>query len=99
MEDRRKHVCEREQDWGMVQQYIKNQDERWERMETKFCKHVDEGERSGGVRDRLLITERKVEELEKRRWVDAFVGGIIGALLGQVAPEVIATVIKWVTGR
>lgn len=96
--ERRQHICEHEQEWGMMQQYIKNQDDRWDRMETKFLKHVDEGEKSGGVRDRLLITERKVIDLEKRRWVDAFIGGIVGALLGQVAPEIITTFVKWIIG-
>ena len=66
-------------------QYIRN----------KICKHVEEGEKEGGFRDRLLLLEQSVSEIKKAQWTRALVSGLIGGLVGgRLAPEVVNLVIK-----
>lgn len=66
-------------------------------IRNKICKHVDEGEKEGGFRDRLLILEQSVSELKKAMWSRVIVSGVIGGLLGgKLAPEVINWLLKLV---
>lgn len=97
--ERREHptVCLHENEWGQIHQYIKNQDERWQRIEGKVCRHIDEGERSGGVRDRVLVLEREIGVLKQGYWKVGLSTGFLGALLGQITPEVLTTLVKWIT--
>jgi hypothetical protein len=60
------------------------------------CKHIEEGERDGGYRDRLLILEQAVSELKKAMWVRVIVSGFIGGLLGTGSSDAIGVVIKWI---
>lgn len=66
-------------------------------IRNKICKHVDEGEKEGGFRDRLLLLEQSVAELKKAQWTRALVSGLIGGLVGgRLAPEVMNLIIKMI---
>ncbi len=60
----------------------------------KVCNHVTEGEGPGGWRDRLVILEQEVRLLKSSIWKIGLGSGVIGALVGNAAPEVIKLVAK-----
>jgi len=62
-------------------------------IKDKVCNHVTEGEGPGGWRDRLVILEQEVRTIKSSIWKIGLASGMIGALLGDAAPEVI----KWIT--
>ena len=99
-------VCLHEHEWGEIQQYIKNQDERWIKIEDKVCRHIDEGERPGGVRERLLIVEQllkaqrnEISVIKQGYWKVGLACGFIGALLGNIAPEAFRLIATWIVGK
>lgn len=64
-------------------------------IRSKVCKHVEEGEKEGGFRDRLLLVEQEADILKKAMWVKIGVAGMIGGLIGgRLAPEVINLLVK-----
>lgn len=64
-------------------------------IRNKICKHVEEGEKEGGFRDRLLLLERSVSELKKALWGRVFVAGLVGGLVGgKLTPEIINFLMK-----
>jgi hypothetical protein len=79
-----------------------------ETLERRMLAHVDEGERPGGHRDRLLRLETEHEQvkddiksnttriraLRSELWKVAFIGGVIGGVVGKFATEMIDSVIK-----
>lgn len=67
------------------------------KVETKICKHIDEGECQGGFRDRLIILEQEVSALKKAEWFRLITAGLIGGLMGNIAPEVVVTLVRWIT--
>lgn len=69
------------------------------KMETVFCKHIDEAERQGGQRDRLVIAEQEIAALRKSVWKIGITAGFVGALIGNVAPEVISLFVKFLIGH
>lgn len=91
-------TCLHEHEWGQIQEYIKNQNERWAKIEEKIYKHIDEGERAGGVRERLVVLEREVKNIQDDFWKVGVSGGFIGALLGNIAPDVVSVFVKWIVG-
>lgn len=78
----------------------------------KLNKHIEEGEKDGGFRDRLILAEGKIIDNEKKigahqlsidsfpkhyvlfTLIGAMVGGVIGGLLAQAAPEVFGWIVK-----
>jgi hypothetical protein len=68
-------------------------------VRNKICKHVDEGEKEGGFRDRVLRLEIDVSELKKRFWLSSILGGIVGALIGSGSNDAIVALIKWIMGK
>lgn len=50
-----KHYCLKEQDWGRLWEIVK-----------RHTAHVVEGDGDGGFRDRLLVTEKSVEAMNKK---------------------------------
>jgi hypothetical protein len=65
-------------------------------IRNKICKHVDEGEKEGGFRDRLLLLEQAVSELKKAMWIRVAVAGAIGGLIGSGSNDVLVMFIKWI---
>jgi hypothetical protein len=88
-------VCLHEKDWGEVTITMLNVRESLNRIENKMCKHIDEGERPGGVRDRVNRIEWEVSEFKKRFWWSSIMGGLIGALIGSGSSDVIRIFINW----
>ncbi len=50
------------------------------------------------IPDRVLKTEISIKDLRDRFWLSSLVGGIIGALLGTGATDVMSKLIKWFLG-
>ena len=81
------HQCLYEERWGKILTNLEN-------ITTKICKHIEEGEKEGGFRDRLLLLEQTVCTLKKSYWKTALVCGIIGGLLGKVSPDIFNIFVK-----
>ena len=60
----------------------------------KVCKHVEEGEKEGGFRDRLLVIEGEVSALKKAEWTRLIIAGLIGGLLGKLTPDLFSFLVK-----
>jgi len=81
-----------------------------ETLECRMLSHVEEGERPGGHRDRLLKLETEHEQvkddikantvrvraLRAELWKVAFLGGVVGGVVGKFATELIDAVLKLV---
>jgi hypothetical protein len=88
-------------------QVIKRIDDTLDRIESRVCQHISEGEREGGFRDRIIkleitvqeILSREIKELKIRFWSSAIIGGLIGALLGSGSNDILAMFIKWIMGK
>ena len=71
---------------------------RLDTVENKVEKHIDEAEKEGGHRDRLLIIETQVKTMEKNAQKTALFSGLIGALIGKLSPDLINFLIAHVFG-
>ena len=89
-------VCLHESDWGEMKATMKNLFETFSRMESKICDHIHEGERPGGVRDRVSKVEWEVSEMKKRFWWSSIMGGVIGALIGSGSGDLVSMFIRWI---
>lgn len=78
---------------------IKRIDETLERIEKKICFHIEEGEKTGGFRDRVLKLEMDFKEMKNRFWASALIGGIIGALIGSGSGDVLRIFLGWIMKR
>jgi len=74
-------------------------------IRNKLCKHVDEGERDGGFRDRLLLAEKEITDLKndiqrisRGRWIIGFVSGIVSTLIATGSRDILVLLIKWIMG-
>ena len=70
-------------------------------MREKFAKHVDDGEKPFGYRDRLLICEgemktikQEILRLNTEVWKVGIIAGLIGSLVGQLTPELVKVLIN-----
>lgn len=61
-------------------------------IRTRVCEHIDEGEKQGGFRDRVLVLERELGHF--KAWI--FVAGVLGGLVGKLTPDVISFLLKCV---
>lgn len=66
-------------------------------IQDRMMHHVDEGERPGGYRDRLIVAELEISTIKKGYWKACIVSGIIGGMLGNLTPDLINAVFKIVT--
>lgn len=76
-------------DVSYIKKYIESQDAR-------IAKHIDEGEKQGGFRDRLITLEQQMDNFKKAMWIRVGVAGILGGLIGSGSADVIALFLKWV---
>ena len=84
--------CLKEEDWGKVKSDM-------EFFKSKVCKHVNEGDRPGGYRDRLLIAEKEISIIKKGYWIAAVVAGAVGGLIGKLTPDLVSFFIKQVFAK
>ena len=68
-------------------------------IKSKVCSHVEEGEKQGGFRDRLVIVEQDISALKKAKWITAITAGLIGGLVSQLTPEVFTWLIRLIIPR
>ena len=73
---------------GFIKEYIEKQDAR-------ITKHIEEGEKSGGFRDRLIIVEQNLSALKKAMWIRVIVAGLIGGLIGSGSADALGLFLRW----
>jgi len=63
--------------------------------------HIEEGDKAGGFRDRLIFAETSVKlckaeisTLKKNRWLVGIVSGLVGGLVSQLSPELVNLIIR-----
>lgn len=74
-------------------------------IRSKVCQHVDDGEKEGGFRDRLLLAEKEIMSLRSEikaiargRWIIGFVSGTVSTLIATGSRDVLLVFIKWIMG-
>lgn len=88
-------VCLHENDWGKFMANIENLTKSFNNMEHKISSHIHEGEKPGGVRDRVAKLEWEISELKKRFWYSSAIGGVIGALVGSGSADILRSFLNW----
>lgn len=68
-------------------------------IKDRVCNHIEEGDKQGGYRDRVVILEQQLSALRTSVWKISATAGFIGALLGNIIPEAIQLLSKWVVGK
>jgi hypothetical protein len=59
----------------------------FDEFKDRIAEHIEEGEKTGGVRDRVTALELEVAALKKVIWKTAIVSGLIGGFISQLTPE------------
>jgi len=74
-------------------------------IKDKVISHIEDGERRGGYRDRLVTVENQNETLQKELiaikkgiWKIGVTAGVIGGLIGHGTPELAKFILKVVLG-
>jgi hypothetical protein len=67
-------------------------------IKDRVCTHIEEGEKYGGYRDRLLLIENEFKSFKKSVWYSSILSGIIGALIAIGSKDILLVLIKWITG-
>ena len=68
----------------------------FEEIKERMVEHIHEGEKAGGVRERLTLLEVQVKELKKILWIRVFIAGVIGGLVGSKSIDVVTSLIQWI---
>jgi len=84
------HNCNYEERWGKVLAQLEN-------MSAKICGHINEGDKQGGFRDRIIILEQEVSALKQAEWGRVIAAGVIGGLIGNLSPDLIKGLL-WLVG-
>lgn len=87
---------EQVKDTAMIKQTVSDLKTSFDEVRDRMVAHITEGEKQGGVRDRVSKLEWKVESIEARFWIPSIVGGVIGALIGSGSSSVILTFVNWI---
>ena len=83
-------------DLATVKQTVLDMKNSFDDIKGRMVAHINEGERPGGVRDRLSKLEWEVSEFKKRFWWSSIMGGVIGALIGSGSSDVVINFLNWV---
>ena len=70
-------------------------------IESKICNHVHDSDRPGGYRDRVVGLElsqnnlvKEISIIKSGYWKACIVSGVIGGLLGKLAPDFFLGILK-----
>jgi len=71
-------------------------------VKDKISTHIDDGEKQGGFRDRLVIIEHtqkeiivpQMNELKKNIWSQCILAGLLGGLIGHITPQIFELLVK-----
>jgi hypothetical protein len=63
----------------------------------KFDRHVYDGEKVGGYRDRLMKVESDISALKKAEWFRVIIAGLIGGLVANNTPDFFTMLMKLIT--
>jgi hypothetical protein len=81
-------------DLATIKQVTNDMHASFQEVKLRFIGHIQEGERPGGIRERVLILEREVSALKKAMWFRCIVSGLIGGLVGSGAADAISLIVK-----
>lgn len=101
-EERRQHeYCEKHIELAEDIAVIKNS---LQNIAERICKHIEEGEKTGGIRDKVFVNENEIRRIEqmvkenkKSVWLSGIIGGVIGGLLAKSSPEFFSLLSKVIT--
>jgi len=68
-------------------------------IKENVCRHIKEGEKEGGFRDRLLIAEKEIAVIKQGYWKACLISGLFGGLLGKLSPDFFNWLVKTVFAR
>jgi len=71
-----------------IEQNLSNFKKTFDEVKDRFVNHINEGERPGGMRERVIIMEQTISAIRQGYWKTAVVAGIIGGLLGKISPDI-----------
>jgi len=68
----------------------------FEEIKSRMVDHINEGERPGGIRERVFAIEKDISALKKAMWARVSVAGVIGGLIGAGSADAVIELIKWI---
>lgn len=82
-------------DMATVKQVVENMDKSFQEVKNRMVAHINDGEKEGGVRDRVKALEKEtkslsesVSSLKKAEWKRVIVAGVIGGAVSR-SPEIL----------
>ena len=78
--------CRMKGEWGSLREKVK-----------VFDRHVAEGDKEGGFRDRVARMEMQIQVVTgwgKWFFITSFVGGFIGGVIGKASPDFFDWIVK-----
>lgn len=84
-------ITEMKSDVKYIRQKVDERDIRYDR-------HIEEGERPGGIRDIVKDLQHEVSVLKKEKWARLIVAAFVGGLLARLAPDVIGNIAQYIIG-
>lgn len=96
-----KDHIERVRTEAAMEQHLKNIEENLKSVIERFANHIDEAERSGGTRERMVILEttmsqmaESMKKIEKNMWTMVAAAGLFGGVIGGGGVDVLLKLFK-----
>ncbi len=83
-------------DLATIKQLTNDMHATFQEVKLRFIGHIVEGERPGGIREKVTLLEREVAALKKAMWARCIISGIIGGLVGSGSADVLTSFLKWI---
>jgi hypothetical protein len=89
-----------------IEQGLSDFKKSFDEVKQRFIDHIIEGEKPGGIRDRLKdveakgkelkeLIDREVSAIKKAMWFRAVVSGIIGGFIVKCTPDMMGAIFKF----